>query len=146
MGITMREFHLHTRVDGTLHQAVLVSVTRNKEQRTLEIHEICIVMQNGNQESKTILHMEGLTDIMAIHEDGNIDPRAIPTVKSIFYEMLSEESKQEMDLQEFMGDLHGLDETERLLVASEAALSAHPVNQSIEELVNERLQDPTHKR
>ena len=139
----MREFHLHTFVDGDLHQAMLVSLTRHEEEKLLQIHEICIVTQRGTTQSTTKINMEGLTQVMAQDLHGNIDKQSFPAIKNMFYEMLSEESKNQLDLEEFLDDLQELDETERMLVASEAAMSAHPINQSIEEIVNERLQDPS---
>lgn len=142
----MREFHLHTHQNGDLHQAVLVSVTRHEEESLLQIHEICIVTHRGNTESKVRLNMEGLTDIMAVQPYGNIGDEWMPKVRDIFYEMLDEESKKEFDLQQFMGNIQGLDETEQMIVASEVAVTAHPINQSIEEIVNERLQNPTYKK
>ena len=142
----MREFHLHTKSDGTLHQAVLVTVTRDTEEQTLQIHEVCVIMQNGTQESKVMVNMDMCTDLMAVKPNGNIDPKSMFHVKQMFYDMLTEESKSEMDLQEFMGNSGALTEYDRILVANEASMSAHPINQSIEEIVNERLQNPTRKK
>lgn len=137
---SMREFHLHTRVDGNLHQAVLVSLTRDKVNRTLELHEICIVQNNGLAESKTVINVNEMTNVMALHENGNILPEQMSVIRSVFYDLLTEESQSHMDLQEFMGDLQDLDETQRLLVANEAATAAHPI-QTLEELINEQLQN-----
>ena len=137
----MREFHLHTRVEGDLKQAILVCLTRDKINHTLEIHEICVIINNGIAESKMSINMTNLTDVMALHENGNIDSTILPSIKNAFYDMLTPESKETLDVQEVMLDIQKLSDVEQLIVASDVATSVHPSNQSIEDIVNEKLQN-----
>jgi hypothetical protein len=134
-----KEFHLHITTNEKYKQAFLFSIDRNENNRSIQILDIHVITESNGVESKTSLDMTKLTHLMGQHVNGNILPEGFDELRHVFYDMFSQADKNHLDELILIRDINELGMAEQLIVAGEIALSAHPVNQSIEEIVNDKL-------
>ena len=134
-----KEFHLHITQNEKYKQAFLFSIDRNENNRSIQILDIHVITESNGIESKTSLDMTKLTHLMGQHVNGNILPEGFDELRHVFYDMFSQADKNHLDELILIRDINELGMAEQLIVAGEVALSAHPTNQSIEEIVNEKL-------
>ena len=140
MGNSMREFHLHLTKNEHSQQAFLFSVSRNDDNCTLQIHEICIVTQCNGVETKSTLNLDILSEIMGQNIGGNLVPKSYPDVKNLFYDMLTPTSKTVMNQQINIFENSENQSLEQLLNAMDVAQTMHPTL-SIDEIVNNILNE-----
>ena len=133
-----REYHIHTRQYNEFEQAFVFALTRDTEQHSLQLHEIYIVTNSNGCETKAMIDVDTIFNIMAKKPDGNILDKDLGKMAVILSEVLTDESR--LDIQNKVLDTIVDDrETERLIIANEAATSAHPTHLSIEDIVNAKL-------
>lgn len=134
-----KEFHLHLTTNEKSKQAFLFTIRRNEENRTIELCDIHIITQSNGVETKTTLDMQKLTQLMGMHRGGNVLPEGLSELREVFHDSMNTEDQDHLNQLINMYELTQLNDAEQLIVAGEIALSAHPVNQSIEEIVNDKL-------
>lgn len=134
----MREFHLHLSNNDYSRQAFLFHISRDENHKTLQIHEIVIVTHCNGVETKSILNLDYLSDVMGQHKGGNLIPQSYPEVFELFHEMLGSEGKKTMENQMQIFKSNEFHSVEQLLNAAEVAKDLHPTL-SIEEIVTKML-------
>jgi hypothetical protein len=139
MSNTEKEFHLHITTNSENKQAFLFTIKRNEQNKTIELCDIHIITQFNGIENKTTLKMKELTHLMGMHRGGNVLPEGLNELREVFHDSMNTEDQDHLNQLINMFELKQLNLAEQLIVAGEIALNSHPVNQSIEEIVNDKL-------
>jgi hypothetical protein len=117
----------------------LFTIKRNEQNKTIELCDIHIITQFNGIENKTTLKMKELTHLMGMHRGGNVLPEGLNELREVFHDSMNTEDQDHLNQLINMFELKQLNLAEQLIVAGEIALNSHPVNQSIEEIVNDKL-------
>lgn len=133
-----REYHVQNRTNINGEQALVYAVTRDENNKTIRLNEIYIVTIVEGIETKTVVNIDEIMPKLAEHPGGNVPRENLKKMGEILENVLTVQTKIDLKIHE-LETIVETKESDRLFVASEAALSAHPTNQSIEDIVNGKL-------
>ena len=133
-----REYHVQNRSNVNGEQAVVYAVTRDDKNKTIQLNEIYIVTITDGIETKTVVNLDEIMPKLASQPGGNVPKENLNRMGEILDNVLTQQTRIDLKIHE-LETVVQTRETDRLFVASEAALSAHPTNQSIEDIVNGKL-------
>lgn len=133
-----REYHIHTRISESAEQALVFAVSRDTNHKLMQLHEIYVVTMVDGIETKMVINLDDIMPKIAQMPGGNVPKEHLTQMGKILENVLTQETKVDLINNEIDVIIENK-ETERMIIASEAALSAHPTNLSIDEIVNGKL-------
>lgn len=138
--MTNKEYHIHNKITDELEQAFVFKIIRDEKHHTLQLSEIYIVTIAKGVETKTLLDLTEIMPLIAQTPGGNVPKENLIKMGEVLKHVLTEETKIDLITNE-LDCFVERKETERMLAASNAALSAHPTVQSIEDIVNAKIKN-----
>lgn len=134
------EYHkiVRTYNDNSNFQVFVFRYDRNVFDQTLALIDMWLVTRHNGFQSKIKIDFDSLAEIVYHNPEKQLSDEEIDDMYHIFKDVIDEETKEDRQLEKLEKaiDLEVITETDRLIRAAEAALSSHPINQSIEEIVN----------
>lgn len=134
------EYHVHNKSNTEMEQAFVFKVIRDEKHHTLQLLEIYIVTIAKGVETKTLLDLKEIMPLIAQNPGGNVPKENLLKMGEVLKNVITEETAIDLITTE-LDCFVERKEMERMIVASEAALSAHPVIQSIEDIVNAKIKN-----
>lgn len=137
------EHHYLGTQDNGLTQELVARCIREGDQ--LYLVEIWVKIHDGNSQSKIKVNLPSLANKIATEESILLEGVLLDNAFMEFDEVIEPEVKAEHQLESLVNKIHQQfteKQTNELISAAEAALSAHPTNQSIEEIVEQITKSP----
>jgi len=126
----MIEYHkLLKHYDHENRQLLVFRVQRHEDIKAIEMLDLFIVTVHNGAQSHMKIDLNGLGQQIGISKDTKMTDKEIHELYSIFDDILSTDERHNRDLEKIEEIIENSinDETQRLLVAADAALVAHPV-------------------
>lgn len=126
----MIEYHkLIKHFDNENRQLFVFRVDRHEDIKAIEMLDLWIVTIHNGYQSKMKIDLNGLGKFIGMNPDTKMSETEITELYDMFDPILDNESRQERDLEKIEQIIEDSikDETQRLLVAADAALVVHPI-------------------
>jgi hypothetical protein len=109
------------------------------DKNTIGLIDLWIVTRLNGFESRVRIDIDGLSEKVYYHPEQQMSTEEVELLYNSFDDILDEEVKVQREVEKLENEvkLTVEQETQRLINAAECALSAHPINQSIEDIVKD---------
>jgi hypothetical protein len=140
MGIKMKEYHYLKVVENGLTQEIITTVQNRND--NLYITELWVRTFNDTSESRVKINLPSLAKEIQQGNSKILQDKELEKVFDIFSELLDPDQLDEHQLDNLIASLKNKlseSQTLALIKAAELALHQHPTDQSIEDIVNDKL-------
>jgi hypothetical protein len=140
MGNKMKEYHYLKVVENGLTQEIITTVDNRND--NLYITELWVRTFNDTTESKIKVNLPSLAQQIQQGNSEILQDQDLKKVFDIFGEILDPDQLDEHQLDNLIASLRNKlteSQTLALIKAAELALHEHPTDQSIEDIVNDKL-------
>jgi hypothetical protein len=140
MGIKMKEYHYLKVVENGLTQEIITTVQNRND--NLYITELWVRTFNDTSESRVKINLPSLAQEIQQGNSKILQDKELEKVFDIFSELLDPDQLDEHQLDNLIASLKNKlseSQTLALIKAAELALHQHPTDQSIEDIVNDKL-------
>lgn len=137
------EYHIHNKITNDMEQAFVFKVIRDEKHHTLQLSEIYVVTIAKGVETKTLIDLGQIMPLIAQTPGGNVPKENLLKMGEVLKHVITEETAIDLIHNEIDCFVERK-EVDRIMAASNAALSAHPTSQSIEDIVNVKLKNNKH--
>jgi hypothetical protein len=131
--------------DKNHFQIYVFRYDRDVEDQSLGLIDIWVLTKFGSCESKVRIDMHKVGERAYHNPDEQMTEKQVDDLYKYFDNIIDNTARSQRVLEKLENEVEDTitSETQRLLDAAESALSAHPINQSIDEIVENLLQNET---